>query len=163
MQGYRVTSFPIVNRALWALDMIKEAGFTYDSSIYPISHHDIYGLRDCPRFPFRFKNGLIEIPPSTLKFLGRNLPIGGGGYFRLYPYWITRMGIRRINQEGYPAMVYLHPWELDPLCPRVNHADGRTRFRQYINLNKTESRLKKLLIDFRWMPVGEYLRTSQDL
>jgi hypothetical protein len=73
------------------------------------------------------------------------------------------MGIRRINQEGYPAMVYLHPWELDPLCPRVNHADGRTRFRQYINLNKTESRLKKLLIDFRWMPVGEYLRTSQDL
>jgi polysaccharide deacetylase family protein (PEP-CTERM system associated) len=163
IRGYRATSFSIVKKTLWALNLIQEAGFSYDSSIFPIGHHDLYGLGGCPRFPFRFKNGLIEVPPSTIKLLGRNIPLGGGGYLRLYPYQVTGMGIRHINQEGYPAMVYLHPWELDPLCPRVNHADGRTRFRQYINLNKTEARLKKLLIDFRWMPVGEYLKTSKNL
>lgn len=160
--GYRATSFSIVKKTLWALDLIQAAGFRYDSSIFPVSHHDIYGLGDCPRFPFTLENGLIEIPPSTIKLFGRNLPLGGGGYFRLYPYWVTAKGIRRINQEGYPAMVYLHPWELDPECPRVHQADGRTRFRQYINLGKTEARLQKLLADFRWMPVGEYVSTVQD-
>lgn len=162
VDGYRATSFSIVKKTLWALDSIKEAGFSYDSSIFPISHHDIYGLDGCPRFPFRLENGLIELPPSTVKLLGRNIPVGGGGYLRLYPYWITSRGIRRINQAGYPAMVYLHPWELDPYCPRVHHADGRTRFRQYLNLAKTGDRLRRLLSDFSWQPVSNYLNESQD-
>jgi polysaccharide deacetylase family protein (PEP-CTERM system associated) len=160
--GYRATSFSIVKKTLWALDMIKEAGFIYDSSIFPVSHHDIYGLGDCPRFPFRCGNGLIEIPPSTLRVGDRNIPLGGGGYFRLFPYWLTRLGISRLNRDGYPAMVYLHPWELDPLCPRVGHADARTRFRQYINLGKTEARLRRLLADFSWVPMGEYLNEVQN-
>jgi polysaccharide deacetylase family protein (PEP-CTERM system associated) len=161
-QGYRATSFSIIKKTLWALDLIQEAGFTFDSSIFPIGHHDIYGLRDCPRYPFKFENGLIEIPPSTLRILGHNIPLGGGGYFTLFPYWLTKLSIHRVNQEGYPAMVYLHPWELDPLCPRVDHADARTRFRQYVNLSKTEIRLKRLLTDFSWVPAGEYLRTVQN-
>lgn len=162
VRGYRATSFSIVKKTLWALDLIKDAGFSYDSSIFPVSHHDFYGLEGCPRFPFRFENDLIEIPPSTIKLLGRNIPVAGGGYFRLYPYWVTGLGIRSINKEGYPAIVYLHPWELDPHCPRVNHADGRTRFRQYINLAKTEARLHRLLSEFRWTPVINYLVNVQD-
>ena len=103
----------------------------------------------------------MEIPPSTLKILGKNIPFGGGGYFRLYPYWVNRLGIRRLNREGFPAMVYLHPWELDPDCPRVAQADRRTRFRQYVNLRKTEPRLTRLLEDFQWGPVRDYLRIAQ--
>jgi len=152
--GYRATSFSIVKDTLWALDCIKEAGFIYDSSIFPI-HHDIYGIKDFPRFPFVHANGLIEIPPSTLQIWGRNLPIAGGGYFRLYPYFLTNQGIKRINREGFPAMIYLHPWELDPDCPKIRQADSRTRFRQYFNLAKTRPRLEKLLKDFAFAPIQE--------
>jgi polysaccharide deacetylase family protein (PEP-CTERM system associated) len=159
--GYRATSFSIIISTLWALDIIREAGFVYDSSIFPIGGHDLYGIAGFPRSPYAHANGLVEIPPSTLKILGKNIPFGGGGYFRLYPYWVTNLGIRRINREGYPAMVYLHPWELDPDCPRVAQADGRTRFRQYVNLRKTEPRLTRLLEDFPWGPVRDYLRNAQ--
>jgi polysaccharide deacetylase family protein (PEP-CTERM system associated) len=159
--GYRAASFSIVAKTLWALDMIKEAGFVYDSSIFPVGHHDLYGIEGFPRYPYAHANGLVEIPPSTMMILGKNIPFGGGGYFRLYPYWVTNHGIRRINREGYPAMVYLHPWELDPDCPRVAQADGRTRFRQYVNLRKTEPRLTRLLEDFPWSTVGDYLRIAQ--
>ena len=95
--GYRATSFSIVKSTRWALDIIKEAGFVYDSSIYPIQH-DIYGMSDYPRFPFRLDNGLWEIPPSTCRILGKNLPFAGGGYFRLYPFWVTRAGIQHLNR-----------------------------------------------------------------
>jgi polysaccharide deacetylase family protein (PEP-CTERM system associated) len=159
--GYRATSFSIVARTLWALDTLKEMGFVYDSSIYPIGHHDLYGIAGSPRYPYAHDNGLVEIPPSTLKVLGKNIPCGGGGYFRLYPYWLTRLGIQHINREGHPAMVYLHPWELDPDCYRVSQADRRTRFRQYINLRKTEPRLTRLLDDFSWGPVRDYLQNAQ--
>jgi polysaccharide deacetylase family protein (PEP-CTERM system associated) len=162
VRGYRATSFSIVKKTLWALDAIQEAGFMYDSSIFPVSHHDLYGLPGVPRFPFRHANGLLEIPPSTVTFFGKNFPVGGGGYFRLYPYRLTAQSIRRINREGYPAMVYLHPWELDPHCPRIRHADKRTRFRQYINLTKTEGRLHRLLSEFRWSSVQPYLDGIQD-
>ena len=154
--GYRATSFSIVNETLWALDFIKEAGFVYDSSIFPI-RHDIYGIKDFPRFPFVHANGLIEIPPSTLHILGRNLPIAGGGYFRLYPYFLTNKGIKSLNHAGFPAMIYLHPWELDPDCPKIRQADSRTRFRQYVNLRKTRPRLEKLLKDFAFAPIQEQL------
>jgi polysaccharide deacetylase family protein (PEP-CTERM system associated) len=161
IRGYRATSFSIVEKTLWALDVIQEAGFSYDSSIFPISHHDLYGLSGYPRFPFRLKNGLLEIPPSTINIMGRNIPLGGGGYFRLYPYVLTKWGIRRINGEGHPAMIYFHPWELDPSSPRVPHANALTRFRQYVNISKTATRLTKLLTDFRWVPVRDFLQTIQ--
>lgn len=154
--GYRATSFSVVKETLWALDCIQAAGFVYDSSIYPI-RHDIYGIKDFPRFSFVHANGLIEIPPSTVQILGRNLPIAGGGYFRLYPYFLTTMGIKSLNRAGFPAMIYLHPWELDPDCPKVRQADRRTRFRQYVNLGKTRPRLEKLLKDFAFAPIQELL------
>jgi len=161
IRGYRATSFSITQKSWWALDLIQAAGFVYDSSIFPIGHHDLYGIAGLPRHPYAHANGLVEIPPSTLKILGRNIPFGGGGYFRLYPYWVTRLGIRRLNREGFPALVYLHPWELDPDCPRVAQADGRTRFRQYVNLRQTEPRLARLLEDFSWGPVWDYVHCGQ--
>jgi polysaccharide deacetylase family protein (PEP-CTERM system associated) len=161
VQGYRATSFSIMPKTLWALDIIQEAGFTYDASIFPI-RHDIYGMENAPRFPFRYANGLIEIPASTFRILGRNVPVAGGGYFRLYPYWFTRHCIKHINQEGYPIVMYFHPWEIDPGFPFIRQAHWRTRFRQYTNLGKTGSRLQKLLSDFSFMPIEDYLKT-QDL
>jgi polysaccharide deacetylase family protein (PEP-CTERM system associated) len=154
--GYRATSFSVVKETIWALDIIKDSGFVYDSSIFPVSH-DIYGIKDFPRFPFVHANGLIEIPPSTLHILGRNLPIAGGGYFRLYPYFLTYKGIKSINRAGFPAMIYLHPWELDPDCPQLRHTDPRTLFRQYVNLRQTKPRLEKLLQDFAFSPIQEQL------
>lgn len=157
--GYRATSFSIVKSTLWSLEVLKEAGFVYDSSIFPI-RHDIYGIESFPRFPYVHGNGLIEIPPSTLRMAGRNIPFGGGGYFRLYPYWLTRKGIQRLNRGGHPAMVYLHPWELDPGCPKITWADRRTRFRQYVNLGKTKKRLVRLLADFTFIPIREFINNK---
>jgi polysaccharide deacetylase family protein (PEP-CTERM system associated) len=157
--GYRATSFSIVKDTLWALEVIKEAGFIYDSSIFPI-RHDIYGIDGFPRFPFVHQNGLIEIPPSTLRIVGRNFPVAGGGYFRLYPYWITRKCLQRLNRAGYPGVIYLHPWELDPGFPRIGSADWLTRFRQYVNLAKTEGRLERLLSEFKFITISEYLNNS---
>jgi polysaccharide deacetylase family protein (PEP-CTERM system associated) len=156
VRGYRATSFSIVKSTLWALDLIKDAGFIYDSSMFPI-RHDIYGIDGFPRFPFVHANGLMEIPPSTWRFRGRNIPVAGGGYFRLYPYFLTKMAIQSINQAGYPAVVYVHPWEIDPRCPRIRHANWRTRVRQYINLGKTRGRLDRLLRDFSCTPIGDNL------
>jgi polysaccharide deacetylase family protein (PEP-CTERM system associated) len=155
--GYRATSFSIVRETLWALDILRESGFVYDASMFPVKH-DIYGIDGFPRFPFVLENGLVEIPASTLRLVGKNIPIAGGGYFRLYPYLVTQTGIRRINRFGYPAVVYLHPWELDPGCPRVPQADGLTRFRQYVNLGRTKARLARLLTDFNFMPIIDYVR-----
>jgi polysaccharide deacetylase family protein (PEP-CTERM system associated) len=157
--GYRATSFSIVKSTLWALDVIKEAGFSYDSSIYPV-RHDIYGIDGFPRFPFVYDNGLIEVPPSTLRLGSRNIPFAGGGYFRLYPYWLTRKGIRALNRENSPALVYLHPWELDPFCPRVKEADRLTRFRQYVHLSKTRPRFERLLQNFTFVSVKEFLENA---
>ncbi len=155
--GYRAASFSVVPGTLWALDVIKEAGFSYDSSMFPI-RHDIYGVNGFPRHPFVHANGLIEIPASTVTLLRQNIPLAGGGYFRLYPYWLTKQGIRSLNRMGQPAVVYLHPWELDPDCPRIKEADWRTRFRQYVNLGKTKQRCDRLLADFAFSTVKEYLR-----
>jgi polysaccharide deacetylase family protein (PEP-CTERM system associated) len=161
IRGYRATSFSITKESWWALDLIQAAGFAYDSSIFPIGYHDLYGIAGLPRSLYAHGNGLVEIPPSTLRLWGQNIPFGGGGYFRLYPYWVTRWGIRQLNREGLPALIYLHPWELDPDCPRVAQADGRTRFRQYVNLRQTAPRLTRLLEDFSWSPVWDYVRRGQ--
>lgn len=156
--GYRATSFSITTRTLWALEEIKAVGFVYDSSIFPV-RHDIYGISGSPRFSYVHDNGLIEVPPSTVRLLGKNLPIAGGGYFRLYPYLITKKGIEAINREGHPAIIYLHPWELDPQCPRIDNLDRLSSFRTYINLKQTRNRLERLLSNFKFMPLKVYLES----
>jgi polysaccharide deacetylase family protein (PEP-CTERM system associated) len=157
VSGYRAPSYSITKKSLWALDILAELGFRYDSSIFPV-YHDNYGIPDAPRFPYRLeKQGLMEYPISTVQFPGVNLPIAGGGYFRLFPYWFTRMALRRINRkEHQPFIFYFHPWEVDPSQPRIEGAGAKSRFRHYLNLEKTESRLKRLLQDFRFGPIGSY-------
>jgi polysaccharide deacetylase family protein (PEP-CTERM system associated) len=151
--GYRAASYSITKESLWALDILKEEGFTYDSSIFPV-HHDRYGIPGYQRFCHVLGGDhgkqLVEFPISTLCLAGLNVPIAGGGYFRLYPYGVTRWALRQINEkEKQPILIYLHPWEIDPDQPRI-HGSVLSRFRQYINLEKTESRLTRLLQDFRF-------------
>ena len=118
--------------------------------MYPV-RHDHYGWRDAPRFPFRPCAGLLEIPISTVHFWDRNWPAGGGGYFRLLPYGLSRWALRRVNStDQRPAMFYFHPWEIDPDQPRVPNLTYKTRFRHYVNLARTEDRLRKLFSDFHW-------------
>lgn len=149
VRGYRAPSFSISGRNLWTFDCIARAGYRYSSSVYPV-RHDHYGMPDAPRFAHRLPNGLIEVPLTTARLLGVNLPAAGGGYFRLVPYALSRWAIGRVNRiERRPAIFYLHPWELDPEQPRVD-APLRSQWRHYLNLGKTESRLTQLLGDFRW-------------
>jgi polysaccharide deacetylase family protein (PEP-CTERM system associated) len=149
--GYRAPSYSIGERNLWALDVVQETGHVYSSSIYPI-RHDLYGMPGAPRFPFRLRpDAILEIPVTTLRIGGRNLPCGGGGYFRLLPYGLYRWAMRRVNEvDRQPGMFYFHPWEIDPQQPRVAGAPLRSRFRHYTNLDTMEVRLRRLLEDFRW-------------
>ena len=152
--GYRAPSYSITQKSLWALDILAELGFRYDSSIFPV-YHDNYGIPDAPRFPYLLeKQGLMEYPISTVRFSRLNLPIAGGGYFRLFPYWFTRMALRRINKrEQQPFIFYFHPWEIDPEQPRIEGAGIKSRFRHYLNLTKTQKRLLHLLGDFRFRSI----------
>lgn len=153
--GYRAPSFSISADNLWAFDALQEAGYLYSSSVYPIAH-DHYGMPDSPRFAYQVRPGLTEIPITTTRLLGRNLPAGGGGYFRLAPYALSRWALRRVNRlDRRPAVFYFHPWEIDPGQPRVPGTTLKTRFRHYVNLSKTEGRLARLLSDFRWGRVDE--------
>jgi polysaccharide deacetylase family protein (PEP-CTERM system associated) len=159
VRGYRAATYSITRQSLWALDILEEAGFEYDSSIFPV-HHDLYGIADYPRFCHRLDRhpGLVEFPLSTVKLGRMTLPIAGGGYFRLFPYALTRWGIRRFNhREQQPAAVYLHPWELDPDQPRIA-ASRLSRFRHYLNLRRTETRLRQLLQDVAFAPMAEVLQ-----
>lgn len=152
VHGYRAPSFSIGAANLWALDELAEAGYRYSSSIYPIAH-DHYGMPTAPRFPYRPSRcpAILEVPPTTVRLVGRNLPAGGGGYFRLLPYRLSRWLLQRVNLgEGRPCMFYFHPWELDPGQPRVDGAGVRSRFRHYVNLHRMEAKLRNLLRDFRW-------------
>ena len=155
VKGYRAPSFSIGKRTLWAFDRIARAGYRYSSSVYPV-RHDLYGMPEAPRFAYRPRPDLIEIPVTTAAVLNRNLPAGGGGYFRLLPYAMSRALIRRVNQvDRRPAIFYLHPWEIDPAQPRVPGTTLKTRFRHYVNLHRTEPRLRRLLGDFRWRRMDE--------
>jgi polysaccharide deacetylase family protein (PEP-CTERM system associated) len=148
--GYRAPSFSISQSNLWAHDCIADAGYRYSSSVYPVKH-DHYGIPDAPRFPWRLDNGLVEVPITTLNMLGRNWPAGGGGFFRLLPYAVSRWQIARVNADDKrPAIFYFHPWEIDPDQPRVTDATAKTQFRHYINLKRTAARLDRLLSDFSW-------------
>jgi polysaccharide deacetylase family protein (PEP-CTERM system associated) len=150
--GYRAPSYSVTPRSLWALDILLEEGYRYDSSIFPI-RHDRYGIPLSARapYPIERKSGtLIEVPASTTRVGPMNLPVAGGGYFRILPYWWTRWGIARVNaSESQSTIFYLHPWEIDPEQPRLK-AGLLSRFRHYRNLDQTEARLRALLADFRW-------------
>jgi polysaccharide deacetylase family protein (PEP-CTERM system associated) len=154
--GYRAPSYSITARSLWALDILIEEGYLYDASIFPI-YHDRYGIASSPRHPYRVwreQGSLWELPGSTARLAGFNLPVAGGGYFRLLPYAWTRWGIDRVNRiEGQPVVFYLHPWEIDPDQPRIPLA-GLSQLRHYRNLDRTEDRLKRLLADFRFDSIG---------
>lgn len=160
--GYRAPSYSITSRSLWALDILVSEGYTYDASIYPI-RHDRYGIPTWERHIHRIERpggSLWELPGSTIRRGGLNLPIGGGGYFRILPYWWTARGIRSVNEdEGKSAVFYLHPWEVDPDQPRID-AGRLSNFRHYRNLQHTEPRLRRLLRDFRFGTVSEVLATS---
>jgi len=163
VDGFRAPSYSITPRTLWALDVLIGEGFTYDASIFPI-RHDRYGIPSSPRHPYvltRAEGSIVEAPASTIRVGSTNLPIAGGGYFRILPYGWTRWGIARLNRlEGQPAIFYLHPWELDPGQPRLE-AGLVSRFRHYYHLGKTEGRLRRLLRDFRFSNLRSVLAASQ--
>ncbi len=151
--GYRAASYSIVRESLWALDILVELGFVYDSSIFPV-RHDRYGIHDAERAPHRMATPtgkyIVEWPLATARILGFRLPVAGGGYFRLFPYGLSRWGLASINRrELRPFVFYLHPWEIDPAQPRVS-ASWLSRFRHYTNLGKCEERLRRLLAEFRF-------------
>jgi len=161
VKGYRAPSYSITNRSLWALDILIEEGFTYDSSIFPIIH-DTYGIPDAPRFPgsiTRIAGTINEFPLTTLpvRIGGREhrLPIAGGGYLRLFPVRLISRWIEKINRrEGQPTVIYFHPWELDPRQPRIK-AGFKSRFRHYLNLDKTEGKVRALLSEFSFGTMSE--------
>lgn len=162
VRGYRAASYSITKKSLWALDILCELGFEYDSSIYPV-YHDRYGIPDARRDPhvLAAPNGgtLIELPLSFIQLFGARIPISGGGYFRLFPYWFTRNCIRSVNGgEKLPVIFYLHPWEIDPEQPRVE-SSLLSRFRHYNNLDKCYSRLSSLLDDFEFTTAQDYVST----
>lgn len=150
--GYRAASYSIGAKNLWALDILDELGFRYSSSIYPVKH-DLYGMPEAPRFGFRpvGDRELLEVPVTTVRWGERNYPCGGGGYFRLLPYGLSRWAMRRVNQKDeQPCVFYFHPWEIDPEQPRQKNINMKTRFRHYLNLPRMEGRLVRLLHDFQW-------------
>ncbi len=158
VSSFRAPSYSITAKSLWALEILAQEGFEYDSSIFPVVH-DNYGIRSAPRFPYitNLESGrqIREFPPSTLRVLGVNIPVAGGGYFRLFPYRVTAWAINHLNEnEGQPAMVYLHPWELDLYQPRIS-ASWLSRLRHYQNLDTTETKCLRLLDDYLWGPMEE--------
>ena len=159
--GYRAASFSVTRASLWALDVLIDAGFRYDSSIFPI-HHDLYGLPGATPEPHRVSapsgRTLAEFPMSAASFWGLQVPVSGGGYFRILPYWLTRAGLKQINERrGRPFAFYLHPWELDPGQPRIR-VGAFSRFRHYTNLSRCEERLRRLLGEFAFTSMHEALQ-----
>lgn len=151
VRGYRAASYSIGRNNLWALDELAAAGYRYSSSIFPI-RHDHYGMPEAPRFAFHPQGlTLLEVPVTTVALQGRKFPCGGGGWFRLFPYALSRWALRRVNRvDGESAVFYFHPWEIDPDQPRQSGISARTRFRHYLNLARMERRLQQLLADFQW-------------
>jgi polysaccharide deacetylase family protein (PEP-CTERM system associated) len=175
--GYRAPTYSITEKTLWALYILEEEGYCYDSSIFPI-RHDNYGMPSCPRFPFvwdlsrdqpeskdfsraEFKNlgqsGLVEFPISTVRFFSNNFPCSGGGYFRIFPYYFITMCLNCINREDRPFIFYLHPWELDPGIPQIKNISFLSKYRTYVNLSRTKTRFKKLLSEFKFLPLKAFI------
>jgi polysaccharide deacetylase family protein (PEP-CTERM system associated) len=152
VKGYRAASYSICKENLWALDILQEEGFKYSSSIYPVKH-DLYGIPDAPRFMYEpIKNSdFKEIPITTLRLGEKNIPCGGGGFFRFYPYVFSKWAFERVNnKENEAGLFYFHPWEIDPEQPKQEGLSLKTQFRHYLNLSRMENRLEQLLSDFEW-------------
>jgi polysaccharide deacetylase family protein (PEP-CTERM system associated) len=153
VEGYRAATYSITRRSLWALDILCEEGFRYDSSIFPM-RHDRYGIPDAQPRPHVLTTPgggrLVEFPISVLRYHGAKVPVAGGGYFRLFPYGFTRWALRRLNEQQQEFVFYVHPWEVDPEQPRVNGAGALSRFRHYLNLGRCAERLGRLLEDFEF-------------
>ena len=164
VNGYRAPSFSITQRSVWALDVLCEEGFTWDSSIFPIVH-DRYGIPGAKTGIHEIETAsgrLVEFPPSVRKIGSMNLPVSGGGYFRLYPYFFSANSFRRINHRlQRPFMFYVHPWEIDPDQMRMSFARGTTRFRHYVNLKSTHAKLGRLLRGFRFGRISDVLREHE--
>ena len=158
--GYRAASYSITHASLWALDVLVDLGFRYDSSIFPV-RHDRYGIPGSPRWPHQRRTprgrALLEFPLTTWRIGGVDVPVAGGGYFRIYPYALTRHALRHVNRvDGQPFVFYLHPWEIDPGQPRIA-ASWRSRFRHYTGLARCEPRLRRLLDEFEFTTVADCL------
>lgn len=159
--GYRAPSFSIGYSNEWAFEVLAELGFKYSSSTYPVKH-DLYGTPDWPRFAYNRPENIIEIPIPTLRLMGKQIPIGGGGYFRLYPYKVTQKLVSKyLRQEKQPYSFYFHPWEIDADQPRLKNAPLKSRFRHYVNLHRTEAKLIRLLDDFNWSTMRDVYGVSQ--
>ncbi len=159
VRGYRAPTFSVTRRTAWALDALAEAGYAYDSSIFPI-RHDRYGVPDAPRWPHRARGPgggeIVELPPLTLRCMGTNLPAAGGGYLRLFPVWLIGQALAAAQRQGQPGMVYLHPWEFDPDQP-VMPMGRLSRFRHRVNLGRTGEKLERLLGRFSFGPASDWL------
>jgi polysaccharide deacetylase family protein (PEP-CTERM system associated) len=157
--GYRSPTWGMRHDMTWAFDILADLGFKYDSSIFPI-RHDIYGDHHAPREPFVVTTSsgklILEVPASTIVLMGRRIPVAGGGWLRQFPYWFSRWAIRKLNRDGVPAMIYFHPWELETNIPRVE-LSFKNRVRQYGNLNTMLPKVERLLEDFDFMTMGEYI------
>jgi polysaccharide deacetylase family protein (PEP-CTERM system associated) len=156
--GHRAPFFSITKQSLWALDILRELGLRYDSSIFPVKNYR-YGIEDAPRWPYALEgNGqpLAEFPITTWRVLGVNVPVAGGAYFRIYPYLFTKLALEAVGRAGQPLVFYLHPWEIDPEHPRIP-LPRRIAATHYFNLGATESRLRRLLRDFRFAPMSRVL------
>lgn len=153
--GYRAPSFTITKKTIWAIDILKKYGVKYDSSVFPISFHPDYGIAESP-LSIHQLDGLTEVPLSVAEVFGRRIPCSGGGYFRIFPYLLSTLLMRRCNRQGRPVIFYVHPWETDPDQPRVNMPLSK-KFRHYYNLGKTVVRLDQLLSEFKFVPIKEIL------
>lgn len=161
--GYRAPSFSVNDTNKWVFDELKDLGFLYSSSTYPVKH-DLYGVPHWPRFKYVMDNGLIEIPMTTLHMGSRNVPMSGGGYFRLYPYVVSRMLYRKFHRaENQPGIFYMHPWEIDPGQPRQKGASLKSNFRHYLNLKRVSGRLKRLMTDFEWGRMDEVFEVKESV
>ena len=154
--GFRAPSFSITEKTKWAFEILSAHGIRYDSSVVPTSFHPDYGMKGCPLSVYPIHPGLLEVPISSIRVLGINLPFSGGGYFRLLPYWLTKFFFKKCHREGRPVVFYIHPWEIDPGQPRLK-LPWTKRFRHYHNLDKTLARLERLLQDFEFATIREIL------
>lgn len=183
--GYRAPTYSITKETLWALNVLAEEGYKYDSSVFPIKH-DYYGMPSAPRFPFVWnlsqgknpkieklseynantclnnKTMIVEFPMSTVAIFNHRFPCSGGGYFRIFPYYLTHLFLNRINREGKPFIFYLHPWELDPRMPVIKNLSILSKFRTYVNLSRTKSRFKKLLTEFKFVHLKSFFLSSMN-
>lgn len=160
VDGFRAPDFSITKDNLYVLDLIQEAGYRYDSSLYPIRGHDVYGVVDMDRGIHRLPNGLVEYPLSVFEMGGFRLPALGGGYFRLYPLAMTLWILRSIEKTGRPAMFYIHPYELGSVCPLVPNLSRSRKFRHYVGLAKTRGRFARLFQCHRFSPIADVLRSQ---